>query len=252
MGGAAHVHAGRRRRAASSRATALGGQVVDQRRRRWAPAGRRPGPAAEPTRAALSAGRRRRAPGPRSSAGSRARPASRRRRWTGPRPRRARRGRGRPAAPSGRWPPRAAAADHDGGVGGEAGEEAAGVGSICSSALWARSKKERTCWARRPRAGRARRGGRRRSGSPSRWAPGRRWCGAGAGSPPARGPPCRCGSSPRRRCTCAAAATWPDPTGWAVWMYSSTMARRIADLRSSSIEVPPGSAGLADSTGRAA
>ncbi len=36
-------------------------------------------------------------------------------------------------------------------------------------------------------------------------------------------------------CTPGAAAMWPDPTGWAVWMYSSTTARRMDALRSSSI-----------------
>ena len=35
--------------------------------------------------------------------------------------------------------------------------------------------------------------------------------------------------------TPGAAATWPDPTGWAVSMYSSTTARRMAALRSSSM-----------------
>ena len=35
--------------------------------------------------------------------------------------------------------------------------------------------------------------------------------------------------------TPGASATWPDPTGWAVSMYSSTTARRMAALRSSSI-----------------
>src|SRR6188472_1956977 len=34
-----------------------------------------------------------------------------------------------------------------------------------------------------------------------------------------------------------ASATWPEPTGWAVRMYSSTTAQRIAAFRSSSIGV---------------
>ena len=36
-------------------------------------------------------------------------------------------------------------------------------------------------------------------------------------------------------CMFAAAITVFEPTGWAVWMYSSTMARRMAALRSSSM-----------------
>ena len=52
---------------------------------------------------------------------------------------------------------------------------------------------------RRPRSSGGRvRWCRRRSGTPSRWGCGRRWCAAGAGSPPARGTPCRCAPSPRR------------------------------------------------------
>ena len=36
--------------------------------------------------------------------------------------------------------------------------------------------------------------------------------------------------------TLTAGAMWPEPTGWAVSMYSSTTARRMVALRSSSIE----------------
>src|SRR5688572_33035050 len=39
--------------------------------------------------------------------------------------------------------------------------------------------------------------------------------------------------------TLTAGAIWPEPTGWAVSMYSSTTARRMAAFRSSSIGVVP-------------
>ena len=84
------------------------------------------------------------------------------------------------------------------------------VGEIRKGTGWCRpaaSPAPRGRWQRRPGsagtgpgpAGLVRRWCPRRTGSPCRWESGRRWCGAGPGSPPARGRPSRCAPWPRRR-----------------------------------------------------
>ena len=83
-------------------------------------------------------------------------------------------------------------------------------------------------------AARPGRGCRRKTGSPCRSGSAPRWCRAG----------CRYPSRSRTPISLRTVAddtdmpgirdTATDPTGWAVWMYSSTTARRMAALRSSS------------------
>ena len=77
----------------------------------------------------------------------------------------------------------------------------------------------------------ARSGGRRRSGSPCRSGCARRSCGAARGSPSRSSATISERTVAEETCTPGALATWDEPTGSAVPMYSVTTASRMAARR---------------------